>query len=70
MKILSPEMSAQVRRQRVYLIGLRGAGKSTLGRMVSEALYKSAEATVNTSGKSLPECRAELVRAVREVGVA
>jgi len=34
-----------------------------------EALYKRAEATVNTSGKSLPECRAELVRAVRELGV-
>jgi XRE family aerobic/anaerobic benzoate catabolism transcriptional regulator len=186
MKILSPDVAAQVRRQRVCLIGLRGAGKSTLGRMLSEALdmpfmelnrdieeqsgmpvsevmafygqegyrrlerqalerivakadcavlavaggivaepetynfllrhfhtiwlkaspeehmqrvrgqgderpmagnpkameelnsilksrealYKRAEATVNTSGKPLPECRAELVRAVRELGVA
>ena len=35
-----------------------------------EALYKRAEATVNTSGKSLLECRSELVRAVRELGVA
>jgi XRE family aerobic/anaerobic benzoate catabolism transcriptional regulator len=34
-----------------------------------EALYKRAEATVNTSGKPLPECRAELVRAVRKLGV-
>ncbi|MEZ5810632.1 MAG: helix-turn-helix transcriptional regulator [Rhizobiaceae bacterium] len=32
--ILDPENPAQLRRQRVCLIGLRGAGKSTLGRML------------------------------------
>jgi XRE family aerobic/anaerobic benzoate catabolism transcriptional regulator len=34
-----------------------------------EALYKRAEATVNTSGKPLPESRAELLRTIRQLGV-
>ncbi len=38
MQILSPDRPMHLRRQRVCLIGLRGAGKSTLGRMLSESL--------------------------------
>lgn len=38
MQILNPGRPAQVRRQRICLIGLRGAGKSTLGRLVGNAL--------------------------------
>ena len=38
MQILSPGRPAQLRGQRICLIGLRGAGKSTLGRMVSQSL--------------------------------
>ena len=34
-----------------------------------EALYRRAEATVNTRGKTLSECRAELVRTVRQLGI-
>ena len=33
------------------------------------ALYRRAEATVNTSGRTLSECRAELVRTVRQLGI-
>lgn len=38
MHILSPDRPTQLRRQRICLIGLRGAGKSTLGRMLSDSL--------------------------------
>ena len=38
MQILNPGRPAQVRRQRICLVGLRGAGKSTLGRLVGNAL--------------------------------
>jgi len=38
MQILDPGRPAQLRRQRICLIGLRGAGKSTLGRLLGEAL--------------------------------
>ncbi|MCE8005417.1 helix-turn-helix transcriptional regulator [Aestuariivita sp.] len=38
MKILSPEPIAAMRARRVCLVGLRGAGKSTLGRRVGEVL--------------------------------
>jgi XRE family aerobic/anaerobic benzoate catabolism transcriptional regulator len=38
MQILNPDRPTQLRRQRICLIGLRGAGKSTLGRMLSESL--------------------------------
>jgi len=38
MSLLLPEQLAARKRQRVCLIGLRGAGKSTLGRMLSESL--------------------------------
>ncbi len=38
MQILNPGRPTQLRRQRICLIGLRGAGKSTLGRMLSESL--------------------------------
>jgi XRE family aerobic/anaerobic benzoate catabolism transcriptional regulator len=38
MQILAPDGPMQMRRQRICLIGLRGAGKSTLGRILSEAL--------------------------------
>jgi XRE family transcriptional regulator, aerobic/anaerobic benzoate catabolism transcriptional regulator len=38
MQILSPDRPTQLRRQRLCLIGLRGAGKSTLGRMLAESL--------------------------------
>ncbi len=34
-----------------------------------EALYRRAEATVDTSGKSLPESKVELIRAVKQLGV-
>ena len=34
-----------------------------------EALYRRAEATVDTSGRTLSECRAELVRTVRQLGI-
>lgn len=37
-RILQPEGADAKRRQRICLIGLRGAGKSTLGRMLGEAL--------------------------------
>ncbi len=37
-QILNPGRPAQMRRQRICLIGLRGAGKSTLGRLVGNAL--------------------------------
>lgn len=36
MQILDPGRPAQLRRQRICLIGLRGAGKSTLGRMLGD----------------------------------
>ena len=38
MQILNPDLPAQLRRQRLCLLGLRGAGKSTLGRLLSESL--------------------------------
>jgi len=38
MKILDPEGPAQVRQKRLCLIGLRGAGKSTLGKLLSAEL--------------------------------
>jgi XRE family aerobic/anaerobic benzoate catabolism transcriptional regulator len=38
MQILDPGRPAQLRRQRICLIGLRGAGKSTLGRLLGEEL--------------------------------
>lgn len=38
MHILNPVHPAQVRRQRICLIGLRGAGKSTLGAMLGQKL--------------------------------
>jgi XRE family aerobic/anaerobic benzoate catabolism transcriptional regulator len=38
LQILSPENPARLRRQRICLIGLRGAGKSTLGRLLGETL--------------------------------
>lgn len=38
LQILSPDQPSQARRQRICLIGLRGAGKSTLGRMLGESL--------------------------------
>ncbi len=38
MRILNPGGSEQFRMQRICLIGLRGAGKSTLGRMLGEAI--------------------------------
>ncbi len=38
MQILSPDRPARLRQQRICLIGLRGAGKSTLGRLLSESL--------------------------------
>jgi XRE family transcriptional regulator, aerobic/anaerobic benzoate catabolism transcriptional regulator len=38
MQILNPGRSTHLRRQRICLIGLRGAGKSTLGRMLGESL--------------------------------
>lgn len=38
MQILDPGRPAQMRRQRVCLIGLRGAGKSTLGRLLGKEL--------------------------------
>lgn len=39
MQILNPEQPTQLRGQRICLIGLRGAGKSTLGRLLSESLH-------------------------------
>ena len=38
MKTLSPEPAQAMRARRVCLVGLRGAGKSTLGRLVGQAL--------------------------------
>ncbi len=38
MQILDPGRPAQLRRQRICLIGLRGAGKSTLGRLLGAKL--------------------------------
>jgi len=38
MKVLDPESPAQLRQKRLCLIGLRGAGKSTLGRSLSADL--------------------------------
>jgi len=38
MQILDPDRPAQLRRQRICLIGLRGAGKSTLGRLLGNEL--------------------------------
>lgn len=38
MQILDPGRPAQLRRQRICLIGLRGAGKSTLGRRLGKEL--------------------------------
>jgi len=38
MAVLAPEAPASLRAQRICLIGLRGAGKSTLGRLAGEAL--------------------------------
>jgi XRE family transcriptional regulator, aerobic/anaerobic benzoate catabolism transcriptional regulator len=38
LQILSPDQPSRLRRQRICLIGLRGAGKSTLGRMLGESL--------------------------------
>lgn len=38
LQILDPGRPAQLRRQRICLIGLRGAGKSTLGRMLGDEL--------------------------------
>ncbi len=38
MEILAPEAPGSLRAQRICLIGLRGAGKSTLGRLVGDAL--------------------------------
>lgn len=38
MQILDPGRPAQLRRQRICLIGLRGAGKSTLGRLLGNEL--------------------------------
>ena len=38
MQILNPDLPTQLRRQRICLIGLRGAGKSTLGRLLAESL--------------------------------
>jgi XRE family transcriptional regulator, aerobic/anaerobic benzoate catabolism transcriptional regulator len=38
LQILSPDRPTQLRRQRICLIGLRGAGKSSLGRLVGESL--------------------------------
>ena len=38
MEILNPDRPTQLRRQRICLIGLRGAGKSTLGKMLGESL--------------------------------
>ena len=38
MQILNPARPAQLRRQRICLIGLRGAGKSTLGKMLGKDL--------------------------------
>jgi XRE family aerobic/anaerobic benzoate catabolism transcriptional regulator len=38
MQILDPGRPAQLRRQRLCLIGLRGAGKSTLGRMLGKQM--------------------------------
>ena len=38
LRVLSPEPATQMRAQRLCLIGLRGAGKSTLGQLVGQAL--------------------------------
>lgn len=38
MEILAPEAPGSLRAQRICLIGLRGAGKSTLGRLVGDEL--------------------------------
>lgn len=38
LSLLLPEQSAVKKRQRICLIGLRGAGKSTLGRLLSQSL--------------------------------
>ena len=38
MQVLDPDQPMQLRRQRICLIGLRGAGKSTLGRLLAESL--------------------------------
>ena len=38
MQILNPDLPGQLRRQRLCLLGLRGAGKSTLGRLLAEGL--------------------------------
>ncbi|MFZ1813690.1 MAG: helix-turn-helix transcriptional regulator [Rhizobiaceae bacterium] len=35
-QILNPDRAAQLRRQRICLIGLRGAGKTSLGRMLGQ----------------------------------
>ncbi|NRB03439.1 MAG: helix-turn-helix transcriptional regulator [Rhodobacteraceae bacterium] len=37
--LLAPDPSSATRAQRICLIGLRGAGKSTLGRMAAEKLH-------------------------------
>jgi hypothetical protein len=45
MEILSPDAPSALRAQRICLIGLRGAGKSTLGRLIGEALGSALRRT-------------------------
>ena len=59
LSLLFPELLDEKKRQRICLIGLRGAGKSTLGRLLSESLslpfFELNREIESLCGMSVPE---------------